>query len=102
MDKVSQKHYIREQCVFTVEQNFKNNESLEATGQLDDFINRQNSRIWDSENTHAMVEKTNASTTCHGSLRILWMELSLEHNVLKMRLVKQRLLLVLDKTVLSD
>lgn len=52
------KRYTKDQRVFIVEQYFKNNESFsnkiifnyKAHFHLDGLINRQNYRIWDSEN----------------------------------------------------
>ena len=51
-------HYTKEQRVFIIEQYFKNNEGFsnkiifrdETDFHLDELVNRQNCRIWDSEN----------------------------------------------------
>ena len=62
--------------------------SDEAHFHLDGFVNRQNCRIWGSENPHVTVEKK-----CIHNVSLFGadfgLEASLDHTSLKMRLVKQ-------------
>lgn len=88
------KRYTKEQRVFIIEQYFKNNESFsnkiifsdEAHFHLDELINRQNCRTWDSENPKMIVEKQMDSQLFDTDFSL---EASSDHSSSKMQLVRQ-------------
>lgn len=88
------KRYTKEQRVFIIEQYFKHNESFsnkiifsdEGHFHLDELINRQNCRIWDSENPKMIVEKQMDSQLFDTDFRL---EASSDHSSSKMQLVRQ-------------
>ena len=67
--------------------------SDEAYFHLDSFVNRQNCRfVWDSENPHVISEKQIHNVSLFGAN--FGQEASSNHTFLRMRLVKQQVLML--------
>ena len=68
--------------------------SDEAHFHIDGFVNRQNCHVWGSENSCVICEKQTHKGSLFGA--DFGQEASSDHTFLRMRLVMQQLLMVLD------